>query len=108
MSLRTLGRLLLLLALAAGIYWLYPRLPLGSLWRHGSDAYKLQLVKQATPAIVYEVPERGWLEFPLDPGTAQIRIISSATVHDLAPIKRAMLADPAKRWTYALDRKSVV
>ncbi len=103
MSLRTLGRLLLLLALAAGIHWLYPRLPLDGLWRQGSDAYKMQLVKQATPAIVYEVPERDWLEFPLDPGTAQLRIISSATVRDLAPIKRAMLADPAKRWTYALQ-----
>lgn len=103
MSLRTLGRLLLLLALATSVYWLYPALQLGGLWRQGSDAYKRQLVKQATPAIVYEIPQRDWLEFPLDPGTTQLKIISSATVRDLAPIKQAMLADPDKRWTYALQ-----
>lgn len=100
---RTLGRFLLLLSVAAGLYWVYPSLHFSGLIRQGSNAYKLELVKQATPAIAYEVSSKHWLDFHLDAGTSQIRIISSATVRDLEKIKSARVQNPTKRWKYALQ-----
>lgn len=100
---RSLTRLVLFILLAAGLYWLYPKLHLSGLIRQGNDAYKLELVRQATPAIAYSVQPARWLDFHLDAGTSQIRIITNATVRDLDKTRQARRMDPARRWKYALQ-----
>lgn len=100
---RSLGRFLFLTVLAISLYWLSPALHLSNPFQQGRDTYKLELVKLSTPAITYQMPEQRWLEFHLDTGSSQIRVISSATVRDIALIKQAQQLDPMKRWQYALQ-----
>ena len=100
---RTFGRLLFLVLLAMTLYWFSPALHLSNPFQQGRDTYKLALVKLSTPAITYQVPEQRWLDFHLETGNSQIRVISSATVRDFALIKRAQQQNPMKRWQYALQ-----
>lgn len=100
---RTLWRVLVFSLVAVALYWLLPTLHFTNPFKQGGDAYKLELTQISTPSIVYTLPEKKWLDFHLDAGVTQIRIITSATVRDLAPIKRALALDPLKRWQYAMQ-----
>jgi len=83
--------------------WYFGAMPLPEFLTSRADPDKLALVPQSSVSIAYLVEQERWLDFPLVGGTSQLKLISNAGVNDLAQVRRQRLADPARRWNYALE-----
>lgn len=70
--------------------------------RHGMDSQKLALVREAKISRAFVLPAKEWLQFPLAAGAGELRVVSTASVREIAQARQSHLQDPGKRWTYAL------
>lgn len=103
---RWLGRLSALVVIGFGL-WLgalyMARFDIMGFFSHDRDAWKLEMLPQATIAVGYVAEEQRWLSFPLPSGVNRIRIVSNGNLRDLAVARAARAADPLRRWLYALE-----
>ena len=70
--------------------------------RHATDSKKLALIREAKISRAFVLPAKEWLQFPLAAGAGELRVVSTASVRDIAQARQNHLQDPGKRWEYAL------
>lgn len=69
----------------------------------GADApWKLDYAAQAAVSLAYMVDEGG-VEFPVPSGANRLKLVTHARFPDVATLRKQQLADPARRWTYAVE-----
>ena len=98
---RLLSRLLLLILLGGVLTYFAPSLNNAARMQRDNNAQKLDLAKNATSSIVYELNANQWLTFELDPSNTQSKINSNATISDIAYANTEHENNPLKRWKYA-------
>ena len=98
---RLLSRLFILILLGSVLAYFAPWLDNARAQRD-NDAQKLELAKNATSSIAYEVNAKQWLTFELDSSSTQSKIVSNATIANIAYAKQEHDKNPLKRWKYAI------
>jgi hypothetical protein len=105
-----LARLLALGVFALAAWWLAPylvELDVAALLGRDREAWKLEMVPQASISATYLAERERWLSFPVPAGASRIRVVSNASLVDIAEARAARSADPQRRWRYALDLEVV-
>lgn len=97
-----LGCLLFAALVALGI-WRFGSMPLPDFLTTPANPDKLALVPQSSISVSYLVDDKDWLSFPLTAGTTQIKLISNANSGNFELARQQRLADPTRRWNYALE-----
>ena len=98
---RLLTRLFILILLGSTLAYFAPWLDKARAQRD-NDAQKLELAKNATSSIVYALNAKQWLTFELDPSNTQSKIVSNATIANIAYAKQEHDKNPLKHWKYAI------
>lgn len=97
-----LGVLLVMLLVALGV-WRYGAMALPDFLTGSANPDKLALVPQSSISVAYLADDERWLNFPITSGTMQLKLISNASSGDFEQARQQRLADPGKRWRYALE-----
>lgn len=97
-----LSLMLAMLLVGLGV-WQYGAMPLPEFLTSRADPAKLALVPQSSISIAYLTDGERWLDFPITSGTTQLKLISNANSSSFEQARRQRLADPARRWPYALE-----
>lgn len=103
---RWFARLLVLALVGLAVWWFAPRMQqfdADLLLGRNREAWKLEMVPQADIAVTYVAERERWLSFPVAAGANRFRIVSNASLLDIAKARADRAADPRRRWRYALD-----
>lgn len=67
------------------------------------DMDKTALVARASLNTTILLDQEAWLTFPLPSGSLQVKLISNANTSQLDVLRAQQLADPTRRWNYAME-----
>jgi hypothetical protein len=95
--------LLLLATFVALVVWRFGAMPLPAFLTAEANPGKLSLVPQSSISMSYLLNDKEWLSFPLTPGSTQIKLISNANSDNFELARKQRLADPNRRWSYAVE-----
>lgn len=101
---RKLWRMLVVVLLLCSVLgWVQSaKISLPGWQRHATDSKKMALIREAKISRAFVLPAREWLQFPLAAGAGELRVVSTASVREIAQARQSHLQDPGKRWEYAL------
>lgn len=102
---RRLGQLLAfaLIVAAAGLaaLRLAPLLDPSRLLRQATEDWKLEMTGEAAVSLAYAV-DRDGVRVALPPGTDRVKLVLHALFRDRDTIRRQKLAEPSRRWNFAV------